>query len=466
MPRNDVRRHRGGADESIMLRARFLAAACIVASLAAVPSAGAATSGTITSQTGWSTVTSLAPGVTVSRKQITVSGYSGTRTLTRVSWSLGNKHVRLDATPVAISRYGAGQHSFGEGKISNLGASSNALAGINGDTFCAGCARNGGDLLHGLLVHKRRIYATGSGPEVGYTAGGTMIMGTARAVPVHILLPGGSATIAVWNALSIPGASIAGDQVAVLSRRGGTFAIPSTSTALVLRGAITAYSAPSTVGAQFRRMLQMAVPYQDSNDRVAGSSVSSEWANAYRVSATGGTAATVSMPVSGGTVSGANVTVPRDGVVLVARNGTQAATGLAAAASRTGVSVTLSDVGWGAAATIMDGKFEMVSNGAAHTTYPGWPDSWPWYCQGVGHGCVRAVVATTPSEGWMVVESASGGNGLTMPDYARVLAQLGATNVMGFDSNSHADFWRSGASPITAFGYEPGAPAASMLSYH
>ena len=96
----------------------------------------------------------------------------------------------------------------------------------------------------------------------------------------------------------------------------------------------------------------------------------------------------------------------------------------------------------------------------------GWPDSWPWYCQGVGHGCVRAVVATTPSEGWMVVESASGGNGLTMPDYARVLAQLGATNAMGFDSNSHADFWRSGASPITAFGYEPGAPAATMLSYH
>jgi hypothetical protein len=449
----------------VMLRVRFIAAACIAASLAAVPSAGAATSGTITSQTGWSTVTTLAPGVVVSRKQITVSGYSGTRTLTRVSWPLGNSHVRLDATPVAVSRYGGAQHSFGEGQISNLGASSNSLAGINGDTFCAGCANNGGDLLHGLLVHRRKIYATGSGPEVGYTPGGRMIMASARAVPVRISLPGGSATIGVWNALTIKGTSIAGDQVAVLSRRGGNFAIPATSTALVLRGSITAYGAPSTVGAQFRHMLQLAAPYQDSKDRVAGSAVSSEWVNAYRVSATGGAASTVAMPVSGGTVSGVTVTVPRDGVVLVARTGTQAAAGLAAAASRPSVSVTLDDTGWNTAAGIMDGKFQMVSNGTARTTYPGWPDSWPWYCQGVGHGCVRAAIATTPSEGWMIVETASGGNGLTMPDFARVLAQLGATNAMGFDSNSHADFWRSGASPITAFGYEPGAPAASMLSY-
>ena len=449
-----------------MLRVRLLAAISLLAALAVVPAAGAAATGTITSQTGWSTVATLAPGVTVSRNVITVSGYSGKRTLTRVSWALGNSHVGLDATPVALSRYGPAQHSFGEGRISSLGASSSALAGINGDTFCSGCARNGGDLLHGLLVHGRRIYATGSGPEVGYTPGGTMTMGDARAVPVHLSLPGASATIAVWNALTLPGGkAIAADQVAVLSRRGATFAIPAGSTAIVLRGAVTAYGSASTVGAEFRRMLEMAAPYQDTADRVAGSSVSSEWVDAYRVSQTGGTATTVAMPVAGGTISGTSVTVPHDGVVLVARTNTPAATGLAAAATRHTVPVALDDAGWNAATSIMDGKFQMISNGTAHTTYPGWPDSWPWYCQGVGRGCVRAVAATTATKGWLVVVNASG-YGLTMPDYARVLAQLGATNAMGFDGNSHADFWRTGAAPITSFGSEPDAPAATLLSYH
>lgn len=445
---------------------RWLPAVILVTAFTAVPSASASASGTITAQTAWTTVATLAPGVTVSRKQVTVSGYSGARTLTRVSWSLGNSHVRLSATPVSISGYGPAEHSFREGRISNLGASSNALAGINGDTFCQGCANNGGDLLHGLLVHNRRIYATGSGPEVGYTSGGRMIMANAHAVPVRILLPGGSASVAVWNALTLPGGkAIAADQVAVLSQRGSTVAIPSTSTALVLSGSITAYGVPSTVGSQFRRMLQLAAPYQDSNDRTAGSSVTSEWVNAYRVSATNGTAATVAMPVVGTTVSGSSVKVPSAGVVLVARNGTAAATGLAAAASHHVVSVTLDDAGWNSAKNIMDGKFQMVSNGTAQTTYPGWSDSWPWTCQGVGRGCVRAVAAATSTEGWLIVESTSSGDGLTMPDFARVLSQLGATNAMGFDSNSHADFWRSGASPITAFGSEPGAPAATLLSY-
>ena len=450
-----------------MLRVRLLATLGLLASLAVVPTAGAAVTGTITSQTGWRTLATLAPGVTVSRNVISVAGYSGQRTLTRVSWALGDSHIRLDATPVAVSRYGPAQHSFGEGRISSLGAASSALAGINGDTFCPGCARNGGDLLHGLLVHNRRIYATGNGPEVGYTKAGTMLMGDARAVPVRIALPGASATVAVWNALTLPGGkAIAAVQVAVLSRRGATFTIPSTSAALVLRGAITAYGSASTVGGQFRRMLELAVPYQDSADRVPGSSVSSEWADAYRVSQTGGTATTIAMPVSGALISGATVTVPHDGVVLVARKGTAAGAGLTSAAGRRSVPVQLDDAGWNAATSIMDGKFQMVSNGTAHTTYPGWPDSWPWYCQGTGRGCVRAVAATTSSQGWLVIETAAGGYGLTMPDYARVLAQLGATDAMGFDSNSHADFWRAGAAPITSSGWEPDAPAATMLSYH
>jgi hypothetical protein len=108
----------------------------------------------------------------------------------------------------------------------------------------------------------------------------------------------------------------------------------------------------------------------------------------------------------------------------------------------------------------------MVKRGVAQTGYPGWPDSWPWWCQGPGRGCVRAAVGESSTQGWLVVVTGANGSGLTMPDFARVLAQLGATNAMAFDSNTHSDFWRAGASPITAGGWEPGAPAATLLRVH
>jgi hypothetical protein len=432
-----------------------------------VPSAGASVSaGTVVAQSGWSSLGSLAPGVAVSRKTVTVAGYRGSRTLTRVSWRIGNSHVGLDAAPVVAGGYGPLQHSFAEGQISSYGRSTSALAGINGDTFCGGCANNGNDTLHGLLVHDRMIYATGRGPEVGYTPGGGMIMGAARAVPITLSLPNGTVTVAVWNALSIPGRTMYADQVAVLSHAGTRFSIPRSSTALVLAGNVAAYGATSTVGAQFRNMLTMAVPYQDAADKVTARSAQPEWVDAYRVSQTGGTPVTVGMPVSGTTVSGTTVTVPANGVVLVARNATTAAKGLVAAAAHHTVAVTLDDKGWNLASSIMDGKFQMVSHGVAQTRYPGWPDSWPWYCQGTGSGCVRAVLAETRTQGWLIIETGNGGNGLTMPDFARVLTQLGATNAMGFDSNSHADFWRKGASPITAYGHEPTTPEATILHYH
>lgn len=450
-----------------MLRLRLPLLVGLAGMALATPSAGgAAVSGTITSQTAWSPVATLAPGVTVTSKVIGVAGYRSSRTLTRVSWPLGQKHVTLVAAPVAPAGYGPLQHSFAEATVSGFGRSIGALAGINGDTFCAGCANNGGDTLHGLLVHNREIYANGSGPEVGYTPGGQMIMGSARALPVRISLPGGTATVAVWNALSIPGRTTYRDQVAVLSRSGGRFTIPTSSVALTLAGSVSVSGTAATVGAEFRNMLQMAVPFQDAADKVRGSAGGKEWANAYRISQTGGTPVTAAMPVSGRLVSGATVTVPSNGVVLVAHRATTAATGLAAAASRHTVPVTLDDAGWGAAASVMDGKFQMVAGGTARTRYPGWRDSWPWYCQGTGWGCVRAAVGENRTRGYLVVVSGSRGGGLTMPDFARVLSQLGTTNAMAFDSNSHADFWSSGAAPITGSGREPTAPEGTLLSYH
>jgi hypothetical protein len=210
----------------------------------------------------------------------------------------------------------------------------------------------------------------------------------------------------------------------------------------------------------------MAVPYKDAGDKSTGSAGVKEWVNAYRISQTGGTPVTAAMPVSGGIVSGATVTVPSNGIVLVAHKATTAATGLAAAASRHTVAVTLDDAGWGSAASIMDGKYQMVAGGVARTRYPGWRDSWPWTCQGTGWGCVRAAVGENSTRGYLIIVAGSSGGGLTMPDFARVLSQLGTTNAMAFDSNTHADFWRAGGTPITAGGREPSAPAATMLTYH
>ena len=432
-----------------------------------VPAADAAAPvGSITSQTGWKLVVRLGRNLTVSHKTITVAGYRGTRTLTKITWMLGSPRVSLTAAAVVPSRYGPTLHSFAEGRISRLARHSRTLvAGINGDTFCAGCAGNGGDLLHGLLIHNRRLLADGSGPGVGYLAGGRMLMGTVRAAPVRIALPNGKATVGVWNALAIPGKTMFGDQLAVFTRPGAIVAIPSTSTALVVTGAVSVDGIQTTAGAQFGNMLRWSVPYADSADRIIGPAGRSEWVNAYRIVQGGGTPETGTMPVSSVTVSGANVTVPAGGVVLVAPTTSVAGQGLVAAARAGSIDVPLDDSGWGAASSVMDGKFQMVANGVAKTRYPGWPDSWPWYCQGSGWGCVRAAVAQKGGHGWLVVVRGKYGTGLTMPDFARVLAQLGVTNAMGFDSNTHADFWRRGGLPITSDGWEPGAPAATLLHY-
>jgi hypothetical protein len=171
------------------------------------------------------------------------------------------------------------------------------------------------------------------------------------------------------------------------------------------------------------------------------------------------------MPISGGLVTTHSVVVPRNGVIIAAAKGTSAAAGLRRAVARRQVPVTLDDADWNKAQTIMDGKFQMVKSGIAQTTYPGWKYSWPWWCQGPRMGCVRTAVGQTRTQGWMIVVADPSGSGLTMPDFASVLAQLGVKNAMAFDSNTHADFWRRGATPITAGGGEPPVPATTLLRY-
>jgi hypothetical protein len=213
-------------------------------------------------------------------------------------------------------------------------------------------------------------------------------------------------------------------------------------------------------------MLDMAVPYRDAGDKVNGSAGSPEWGNAYRISQSGGAAQVVDMPVRGAAVSGQTMTVPTNGVVLVAPTASSAGAALAAAAAGPSVAAILDDRGWTLATSMIDGKYQMVADGVARTRYPGWSDSWPWYCQGPGHGCVRAAVAEKGTHGWLIMETAANGSGLTMPDFARVLAQMGVTNAMAFDSNTHADFWRKGAAAISSGGGEPATPTTTTLRYH
>ena len=430
----------------------------LAASGLVVPSATAGVvSGTITHASGWHRIATLAPGVSVQRETISVAGYRGLRTLTRIVWTLGDSHLSLGAGPAAPSSYDGGDESFGEAPISQYGRDLGALAGINGDTYCEWCGRNG-DTLHGLLVRNRLIYAVGDGtnPEVGYTSGGTMLMASAEAVPVRVALPGGSAIVAVFNRRTLPsGSAIGSDQLAVF-----------TSGRVDLGGG---YEGLAVTGAAkvFSTLLRPAAPYDDPATKVVGSAGLKEWAVAYRVAARGGTAVTASLPAAGGVASSGSLVVPSGGAVLVARSGTAAATGLASAASAGHVSMPVSDAGWAAAASIMDGKFQLVVGGRARTAEPSWPDSWPWWCQGPGQGCERTAVGTDRfGHGWLIAVTASGGTGLTTPDFARVLAQLGALQAMGFDANTHAELWRRGGAPIDYPGYgEPTVPEATTLVY-
>ena len=89
-------------------------------------------------------------------------------------------------------------------------------------------------------------------------------------------------------------------------------------------------------------------------------------------------------------------------------------------------------------------------------------DPWQWAC---GGGCWRPALVRSGNSAWMILIGGRGGAGLTMPKFARVLADMGATDAMGFDNNNSAELWRPGHRPITGYGYERLLPTATTLSY-
>jgi hypothetical protein len=441
-----------------VFRRWWAGAAAVAAVLAAAPMAAAA--GPIQSGLGSPAVKTLRPGVTLSTYTVTVldAGVMRNEKIYKVAWSIGDTHVQLNSA-ILGGTY-SDDYSIRLNRISSWYASSglgsSMTAAINGDFFADSNRHGGAGVPSGMLVHGRTIYAFGwGGPGVGYMPSGDMVMGRPMARPTVISLPGGkTATVGAFNGLTTNGVAIHGDQVAAYVTAGarvtvGTgyvgYLVPSTLLRTTLQGARGGY--------KFTTGLNV-------NETVA----------AFRFALANVAQTTAAMPTSqpaacpnGTCAAGVTLTVPSTGVVLIAKAGSVAATGLSARAlTSAAVNVSVDSAGWQTVSDVMGGKPQLVTNGQAIAQRPGYVDSWQW-----DNAHWRpAVVRSTNGQGWLVVAGGSNGVGIKATTWAKMLVQMGAKNAMGFDNNSSTELFRPGVSPLTAYGYERYIPSATYLSYH
>ena len=311
----------------------------------------------------------------------------------------------------------------------------------------------------GLLVSDGTVYRAGRGAlAVGYKPNGRFIMGHPLARPMKLGLPGGvTATVGAFNpAPSSLSSAIRSDQVAAYTHAGARVTVPAGAVGVVVDSDVLATA------------LEGSLPYtnpQGSNRR--------ETVVAYRLTEPSADRQPVSMPLSttacAAVVCQPNevVTVPTGGVLLLTRNDTQSpvvkpALDQFALAASPAIDTAVDDAGWGNVADVTGGKPMLVDAGRAISSRPHSVDPWQWDC---GGGCWRPALVQAGSSGWMIVIGGKGGSGLTMPKFAKVLADMGATNAMGFDNNNSAELWRPGHRPITGYGYERLLPTATSLSY-
>jgi hypothetical protein len=383
----------------------------------------------------------LRPGVFFTHYRANVRGYPRAQEIYRISWAIGDSHVRLGSA--LLGTYHPAQETVDVHPVSSLGAPAGMLAAINGD-FSQYTTRTA-YRNSGMLVKGRKIYNFGwGGPGVGYLPSGAFKIGRPRAQPVKLKLPNRlTATIGAFGA---PPA--AGDQVGAYDAVGAVVTVP--------RGYV-AFTIDSTA---FRTMLtgDRTLRNRTGNDR-------SEPVAAFAFAEPSSAGTTTALPILASQPAGAQVTVPAGGAVLIAKVGGIAEAGLSALAASANPVVDINGDarGWSSVSDVMGGKPELVSGGVAISTRPASVDPWQWTC---GGGCWRpALIRTNSGRGSLILIGARGGSGLTMRSFAHVLRQLGAQQAIGFDNNGSAEMYRPGFRPHTAYGYERWLPSATTLRY-
>jgi hypothetical protein len=442
----------------MLVRAPRVALAATVLVLTAAAASPVAQAGVVTTRTTVSTKT-VKTGVVFSHFRITVKGVWGVQDVYQLSWLIGNPHVRLHSS--LLGSYNPANQWIVDHPISHLGVAGGPrgmIAAMTADYSSYKSQSPTQSRVSGLLVQHHNVYRFDSGsPAVGYTPAGGFVIGTPAVRPELIALPGGAtATVGAWNPSAATLADVRGDQVGVYTTVGTVVTVPAGYVALELQSAALR---------QALRGRQAFTNTHGINTR--------EWVAGFRITDPAAASQVADMPVvktkacpTGVCAAGASVTVPRTGVVVIARESHPAAVGLetVAAEPAPAVPVTISDAGWDQVGDITGGKPQLVRNGVPVTSRPAFVDPWQWDC---GGGCWRpALVRSTTGRGWLIVIGRQGGGGMTMPQFAGVLQNLGASQALGFDNNNSAELWRPGHTPITGYGYERLLPTATSLSYN
>ena len=430
--------------------------------LVALSSTATAWAGPVTTKVLISRKT-LKPGVTLVHSRITVRGVFGAQEVYKIAWRVGNPHVGLHSS--LLGPYDDSSTWITDHPISHL-ASSGAPAGIvaamTGDYSIYKSWSPTRSITSGILMQNRKVFRFGTGSlAVGYKPNGRFTFGHPILRPMRLEFPGGtSATVGAFNPApaTLAGGAIRSDQVAVYTHAGQTITVPtgaigvalsSDALATELRGSQTGFKNPKGVNKP-----ESVVAFRITESTAERRPVS------MPIAAPGSCAANVCQPAE-------SVAVPNGGVVLLARTDTTsqvAAAGLQAQAAlgTPAVNTAIDDAGWGNVSDLTGGKPMLVGAGHAISTRPDSVDSWQWDC---GGGCWRPALVRSGSSAWMILIGGKSGMGLTMPKFASVLADMGATDALGFDNNNSAELWRPGHRPITGYGYERLLPTATTLSY-
>jgi len=405
----------------------------------------------------------LKPGVTLVHSRITVRGVFGAQEVYKIAWKVGNRHVSLHSS--LLGPYDGSSTWITDHPISHLassGAPAGMLAAMTGDYSIYKSWSPTRSITSGILMQNRKVFRFGTGSlAVGYKPNGRFTFGHPILRPMRLEFPGGtSATVGVFNPApaTLAGGAIRSDQVAVYTHAGQTITVPagaigvalsSDALATELRGSQTGFKNAKGVNKP-----ESVVAFRITESTAERRPVS------MPIAAPGSCAANVCQPAE-------SVAVPNGGVVLLARTDTTnqvAAAGLQAQAAlgTPAVNTAIDDAGWGNVSDLTGGKPMLVTAGHAISTRPDSVDSWQWDC---GGGCWRPALVRSGSSAWMILIGGKSGMGLTMPRFASVLADMGATDALGFDNNNSAELWRPGHRPITGYGYERLLPTATTLSY-